>query len=114
LGGRLRVGKCAVARPRGGSEKLCQGCESRTRRASREQPTRKTDRVDDRCRKPCARQTLRLTIEEGEIEARVVRDEDRIARESEKATDRRRRGRRSPQLRIPQTGQISDERPARH
>ncbi len=53
---------------------------------------------------PRARQQLGLAVEEGEVEARVVRDENRVACEGEEASHRFGRARRAAQVLVPQAG----------
>ncbi len=67
--------------------------ETRAWDAACEQPPRERHGVDDGRRDPRTRQPLRLTVEEREIEARVVRDEHGVAGEREEPvhSDRRRR-----------------------
>ena len=67
-----------------------------------EQLPREPDGVDDGRGDAAAGQPHRLVVEERHVEARVVRDEDRVAREGEEAADGRRDGRRPPQLVVAQ------------
>ena len=64
-------------------------------------------------RRPVSRSTS--PFEEGEVEASVVRRERSVSRESEEATDRQLRARRSPQVssRIPVSAAIWPEAPCR-
>ena len=56
--------------------------EARARHAPGEQPPRERDRVDDGRGEPRPGQPLGLAVEEREVEARVVRDEHRVAGEA--------------------------------
>ena len=67
-----------------GAEELRKRPESCTAGSPGEQPACEADRVDDRSRQPAAGHPFRLVIDEGEVEACVVCDEHRVARELEK------------------------------
>ena len=69
-----------------------------------EEPAREPHRVDDRRADARAREPLGLAVEEREVEARVVRDEDCVAREGEEAPHRLGRAGRSAQLLVPEAG----------
>ncbi len=73
-----------------------------------EKPAGEPDRVDDRRGHAAAGQPLHLPVEEGEVEARVVRDEDGVAGEAEKASDRQLRPGSAAQRRRADTGQCRD------
>ena len=96
LGRRLRVRQRAVARPRIGREAVRERGEVRGLPA--EQPPREPDGVDDGRRDAVAGEPHRLVVEERHVEARVVRDEDGVAREGEEAARHRRDRRRAAQL----------------
>ena len=85
--------------------------ESRAWRPAREQPPRESDRVDDRAGEAGAGQPLGLAVEKGEVEARVVRDEHRVAGELEKTAHRDRGMRRTAQIGVAQAGDLRDHRP---
>ena len=73
-----------------------------------EKPPREPDRVDDRRRDAPAGEPLDLALEEREVEARVVRDERRVAREAEEAADGQLRARRPPQVGVADPGERGD------
>jgi hypothetical protein len=104
LGGRARVGQRAVTRLLGGVEEPGELGEPEARDAPREEPAGEPHRVDDRRPDARAGQQLGLAIEEGEVEARVVGDEDRVAREGEEAPHRFGRAGRPAQVLVPQAG----------
>ena len=104
LGGRTRVRQRAVARALGRVEEPRELAEAEARHAAGEQRPRETHGVDDRRADARARQPLGLAVEEREVEARVVRDEHRVAGEGEEAPHRLGRPRRAAQLLVPQTG----------
>ena len=81
-----------------------------------EQPAGEPDRVDDRRGDPPAGQPLDLAVEEAEVEAGVVGDEHRVARELEEAAHRELDRRRAPQRPRVDPGQRRDrgrQRPPR-
>src|SRR5206468_3395798 len=102
------IGKRAMTGSRLGPEELRERGEPGARYAPFEQPSRQSDRVDDCARDPCAGQTFGLTIEEGEIETRVVGNKHRVARESEEALHRSRCARRAAKLGVSQARQGAD------
>ena len=71
---------------------------------------REPDRVDDRRGEAPAREALELVLEEGDVEARVVRDEHGVARELEEAADGDLRARRAAQVLVPDPRQRGDVR----
>jgi hypothetical protein len=103
-----------VARLHGRPKEIGQLREARAWYASREQTTRQRDGVDDGRREARAREPLRLAVEEREVEPRVVRDEDRVAREAEELVHRGSRGRRAAQLPVGEAGERSHRRAKRH
>ncbi len=103
-----------MAGPRRRPEEVRQRGKSGAGRSSGEQSSREPDRVHDGRREPGAGQPLRLPVEEGEIEARVVRDEDGIPGEREEAPDRHGRGRSTAKLLVAQARERADERSDRH
>jgi len=80
------------------------------RRLPAQQSAREPDRVDDRRLDTVAREPHRLVVEERHVEARVVRNEHRIAGEREKAARDGGDRRRAPQLVVPQPRQRGDAR----
>ncbi|MDX6387194.1 MAG: hypothetical protein QOD85_996, partial [Gaiellaceae bacterium] len=84
----LRVGEGSVARARLRSEEVRERCEPGARSAAGEQATGETDGVDDRRCEASAGHPLCLAVQKREIEAGVVRDQHRVARELEEAADR--------------------------
>jgi len=106
LGGRLGVGEGAVAGTRLGDEAMRQSTE--IRRLTAEEPAGEPDRVDDRRGDPVAGQAHRLVVEEGHVEPRVVRDEDGVAAELEKASNARSDRWRAAELGVAQPGQRRD------
>ena len=105
LGRRLRVRKRAVARLHRRADEVRELGEARARHAPREQAPRERHRVDDGRRDPRAGEQLRLAVEEGEVEAGVVRDEHRVAGEGEEPADGGPRRRRAAQLPVGQPGE---------
>jgi hypothetical protein len=85
LGRRLCVWERAVAGARRGDEPVRERGE--VRRPPAEQLAREANGVDHRRRDAPAGQPHGLVVEEGHVEARVVRDEDRVAGEGQKAPD---------------------------
>ena len=81
-----------MARAHRRPEELGERREARPPNASRQQAPRERNRVDHRARETAAGEALDLAAEEGDVEARVVRDEHRVAGEREEATNRRARG----------------------
>ncbi len=74
-----------MTRPRVRSEPPRELPEREALHASREERSREEDGVDDRRGDARAGEQLGLAVEEGEVEARVVRDENCVAGEVEKA-----------------------------
>ena len=91
LGGRLRIRQRAVARARARPEEVRERGEPEARRAAGEQAAREPDRVDDGRGEPPAAEAQHRRVEERHVEARVVRDEHRVAGELEEARRRERR-----------------------
>ena len=69
------------------AEEVREGCEPDLPRALPEQAPREPDGVDDRRGDATPREELDLPVEEGEVEAGVVRDDRRVAGEREQAAD---------------------------
>src|SRR5438128_9189355 len=103
-----------MARPSSCSQKLRERRETGAARAARKQAAREPHRVDDGPGQPRSRQALCLAVEEREVEARVVRDKDGVAREPEKAADGHARVRLPAQLGIVETGESADRGPERN
>ena len=76
-----------MARPLRGVEEPRELSEAEAGDAAGEERARETHGVDDRRADAGTGQELGLAVEEGQVEARVVRDEHRIAGESEEAPD---------------------------
>ena len=108
LGRRLGVGQRAVARARARAEEPRERGEPGPRGAAGEEPPCEPDGVDHRRRDPPPRLALGLAVEEGEVEARVVRDEDGVAGEREEPPHRGGHRRRAAQLRVVDPGQRPD------
>ena len=87
LGGRLRIRQRAMTGLRRRAEEVGERGEADTLRPAFEQPPREPDGVDDRGSDAPASEPLDLDVEEPEVEARVVRDEDGVAGEVEEAAD---------------------------
>ena len=99
-----------MARPLGRIEKPRELGEAEAGDAPGEERARKSHRVDHGRPDPRAGQPLGLTVEEGEIEARVVGDEDGVARERKEAANGVGRLWGAAQLLAPQTGQRAHAR----
>ena len=78
--------------------------ETETGDASSEQCAREPHGVDDRQADSRAGEPLSLAVEEGEVEARVVCDEDGIAGEAQEAPHGFGRARRAAELLVPEAG----------
>ena len=116
LGRRLRVRQRPVARRGRDAEEVRERREAEALRPLAEEPLREPDGVDDRRGDPPPGEELDLAVEEGEVEARVVRDERAVAGELEEAPDRELGPRRAAQRRLPDAGERGDrggERDAR-
>ena len=116
LRGRLGVGERPVTRPRRRAEEVRERREPDALDPAGEQPPREPDGVDDRCGDSPAGQPLDLAVEEADVEARVVRDEHRVAGELEEAAHRELDRRCAAQLARVDPGQRRDrgrQRPAR-
>ena len=98
LGGGAGVRERTVARPLARVEKPRELTETEARYASGEQRPREPHGVDDRRADAAAGQELGLAVEEGEVEARVVRHEDSVACEGEEASHGLRRPRCATEL----------------
>ena len=109
LGRRLRVGQRAVARADRGAEEVRERGEARAGDAATENAARERDGVDHGRREPRPGQALRLAVEEGEVEARVVRHEDGVSGEGEEAAHRGADRRGSPELRVAQPCERRDD-----
>ena len=107
---RLGVRQCAVAGPRAGAEEVRERGEADAAQATGEQAAGEPDGVDDRRRDPPSRQPLHLAVEEADVEAGVVGDEDGIAREIEEAANRELHRRCAAQRRRVDPGQRRDRR----
>ena len=111
LGRRLRVRESAMARAHRRAEEVRERREPDASDAPGEQPPGEADRVHDGRRQPSAGDELDLTVEERQVEAGVVRDQDgAVAGEGEEAADRGRRARRSAEVAIVDPGQPGDHR----
>ena len=108
LGRSLRVRQGPVTGLHRCAEEVGELAETRAGHPSCQQPPGKRHRVDDGRCEPRACQALGLAIQEGEIEARVVRDEHRIAGEGEEVAHRGGRRRRAAQLPIREPGERRD------
>ena len=79
--------------------------------AAGEQLPGEADRVDDRRRQPAAGDELHLPVEEGEVEAGVVRDDDgALARKGEEVPDRCGRPGRPAEVAVLEAGDPGDDR----
>ena len=90
-----------MAGPRGRAEEVRERGEARPGDASAEDATRERDGVHDRRREALPGDALCLAVEEREVEAGVVRDEDGVASKREEQLDGARDGRRAPKLAVP-------------
>ena len=115
LGGCLSVGKRTVARSHGGSKEVGERRETDAGSAAREQLPCQAHRVNDRRRKSAAGDVLHLAVEKREIEAGVVRNDDRaVSRKGEEVTDRCRGPRGAAQVAVLEPGDPGDDRRNRH
>ena len=105
-----------MTRPRRRAEEVRERREPDALDPAGEHSPREPDGVDDRCGDSPAGQPLDLAVEEADVEARVVRDEHRVAGELEEATHRKLDRRCAAQLARVDSGQSRDrggQRPAR-
>ena len=86
---RLRVGERAMARADRRAEEVGERREADSSHPAVQQAPREPDGVDDRRRDPPAGQALDLPVEEGDVEASVVSDQDRLAGERDEPANRR-------------------------
>ena len=114
LCGRLGVGERAVARPRRGPEEVRQGAQTRPCDPAGQQASRQPDGVDHRRGEPAALDELDLAIEKADVEARVVRDENRPRREVEEALDGQHGGRSAREVSVLDPRQRGDDRGKRN
>ena len=113
---RLCVRERPVTRPRRRAEEVRERREPDALDPAGEHSPREPDGVDDRCGDSPAGQPLDLAVEEADVEARVVRDEHRVAGELEETTHRELDRRCAAQLARVDPGQRRDrgrQRPAR-
>ena len=101
-----------MTRARRGAEEVRERREPDAGDPPGEDAPREPDGVDDGRRDPPAGQPLDLAVEEADVEARVVRDEHRVAGELQEATHRELDGRCATQLARVDPGQRRDRRPA--
>src|SRR6202012_4780357 len=85
-------------------------CETRALYAAAEHVARERDGVDDRRRDSPARHPLELTVDEADVEGRIVCDEHRVTGELAEAPQGRADARCSAQLSLCQPGQAPDLR----
>ena len=85
---RLGVRQSAVTGPRAGAEEVRERGKADAAEPAGEQAAGEPDCVDDRRRDPPTRQPLHLAVEEADVEAGVVGDEDSVTREIEEAANR--------------------------
>ena len=98
-----------MARAHRGAEELRERGEPDPRDAPCEQPAREPDGVHHGRSQAAAGDQLDLAVEEGQVEAGVVGDEDGVlAGEGEEAADRRRRARRPAQVAVMDPRQARD------
>ena len=88
LRGRLGIGKRAVAGLDGGAEEVRKRGEARPLDPPAQEVARERHRVDDGCREPLPGQALELAVDEADVEAGVVGDEDGVAGEGDEAGKR--------------------------
>ena len=107
LGRRLRVGQRAVTGSGRDPEKMNERGEADPPHAAGEQAACEGCRTQRRLRQPAALSPAQLALEETLVEARIVRDEGRVAGEGRKPVDNRSDGRSAPQVPLLQPGQAS-------
>ena len=108
LGGCLGIGQRTMARRGRHTEEVGQRGEPDPPSAALEQAARQGGGAERRLRQASAVERDQVLLEEALVEARVVRDEQRVAGEGEELPhDGRGRGRRT-QLLLPQAGEPSD------
>ena len=98
-----------MAGPHRRPEEVGEGREARTRDPSRQEAAGKPDRVDHRRSETLPGEALDLAVEKGEVEARVVRDEHRLACEGEKVPYRLGRTGSASEISVADPGQLRDD-----
>ena len=88
LRGRLCVGQRAMTGGDSGAEEVRERRESEPRAATGQQAPREPDGVDNRAGQARPDESLRLAVEERQVEARIVRDEHGVAGEAEEPAHR--------------------------
>ena len=111
LGRRLRVGERPMTRSCVRAEEVRQGRKAEARRSPGQQSPRQSDGVDDGCGETCTGESLCLPVEEREVEARVVRDDHRVARKPQEAGHSELHTWRSAKLSVAKPGQRADHGP---
>jgi hypothetical protein len=110
----LRVGERAMARLDRGPEEVGERGEPDASHPAAQEAAGKPHGVDDWRRDPPSGQTFDLPVEEGEVEAGVVGNEHRVARERNEPAHRRLRSRRADQDVRRDAGELRDGRRQRH
>ena len=108
LGRGLCVRQRTVARSGRNAEEVGQRGEADAPHAALQQPARQRGRAERRLRQAPVVHQQQLPLQEALVEARVVRDEEVVAREREETPDHRGSGRGVPQLLLAQAGQACD------
>ena len=114
LGRGCGVRQRPVARLGRRAEEVGQAREAEVPRPALEQPSREPDRVDHGRRDPPPGQAQHGVVEEGHVEARVVRDEHGVAREREETAHGEIRARRSADVSLADARQGRDRGRQRH
>ncbi len=114
LGGRLGIGERAVAGLDGGAEEVRERGEARPLDPPAQEVARERHRVDDGRREPFPGQAFELAVDEADVEAGVVGDEDGVAGEGDEAGERLADSRRAAQLVVGEPGQPPDRTRQRH
>jgi len=108
LGGRERIGQCAMARLPRRAEEVRELPKGEALAPAVEEPAGEPDRIQHGRHDPPPGQPRNLAIEEADVEARIVCDERRFAREGEEAPDRDLRPGRAAQLLVTKAGEGRD------
>ena len=114
LGRRLRVRQRPVARRGRDAEEVRQRRKAEAAGTVAEEPFRQPDGVDDGRGDATPGEELDLAVEEGEVEARVVSHQRRVAGELEEAPHRELHPRRSAERGLADPGERRDRRRERH
>ena len=108
LGRRGRIGERAVTWRCRRPEEVRERMQAESSRPAAEQSPRQPDRVDDGRRHTPSGEALDRAVEEAHVETRIVRDENRVAGEGEKAPHRKVRTGSSPNILTADACEIGD------